>query len=327
MKHLTHGFKQLEHLITKSDRILLISHKKPDGDTTGATTALSRWCRLQGKDVTLFCADIPANQFRYLHEVQYYTTDPSVFSAQYDVVVVVDSGDLKYAGVDIFIPNLKPGYILVDIDHHQTNQLYGNLNLVAPGSSSTCEVMYQFFDTNKIDLDAEIATSLLTGLCTDTSNFSNPLTSESAMIAASNLTAQGARFTDIIRYLWKNKTFDGLKVWGTVLSRLSYNSTYDIATTYITEQEGLEAPPERFDTFINFLAGVLKDVDTILFLKEQPGNLIRGSFRGHKRDVTKFAKLFGGGGHKGAAGFNVTGRLKVEKDGSVRIEEGVREGL
>lgn len=319
MKHLTHNFKQLKHLIEQSDRILLISHKKPDGDTTGATTALSRWCRLQGKNVTLFCCDIPANQFRYLHEVQHYTTDTTVFSNQYDLVIAVDSGDLKYAGIDTLIQHLKPGYLLVDIDHHQTNQLYGQLNLVAPGASSTCEVMYQFFETNQIELDGEIATSLLTGLCTDTSNFSNPLTSQSSMEAASDLVARGARFSDILKYLWRNKTFDGLKVWGTVLSRLSYNSTYDIVTTYITEQEGIEAPPERFDNFINFLAGVLKDVDTILFLKEQPGNTIRGSFRGHKRDVTKFAKLFGGGGHKGAAGFTVTGRIKVEADGKIRI--------
>jgi phosphoesterase RecJ-like protein len=321
MQHLAHGFKQLEHLIERSERILLISHKKPDGDTTGATTALSRWCRTQGKTVSIFCLNLPARTFRYIHEVQHYTTNPDVFSGKFDLVIVIDSGDLKYAGVDIFFPQLIPGYTLVNIDHHQTNQLYGNLNLVAAGSSSTCEVMYHFFETNKISIDAEIATSLLTGLCTDTSNFSNPLTSESSLKAASSLVAQGGRFTDILRYLWRNKTFDGLKAWGKLLSRLSYNQTYDIATTYVLEEELAGAPPEQYDTFVNFLSGVLKGPDTILFLKEDAGHVIRGSFRGHKRDVSTFAKLFGGGGHKGAAGFTVNGRMILDGNGDIRIEK------
>lgn len=321
MDKLEHGFKQLYRLINESERMLFISHKKPDGDTVGATTALSRWCRLQGKEVTIYCNDLPANQFRYLIESQYYTTDTAVFSRPYDLVFVIDSGDLKYAGIDTCIPKLKPGYVLINIDHHQTNQLYGNLNLVAPGFSSTCEVTYNFFEANEISMEAEIATSILTGICTDTSNFSNPLTSQSAMEASSKLVSQGARFTDILRYIWKNKTFDGLKAWGVVLSRLSYNATYDVATTYITEEEAENAPPERYDSFINFLAGVLKDVDTIMFLKEHPGNSVRGSFRGHKRDVSKLAKLFGGGGHKGAAGFTVSGRIRADQNGRVTITE------
>lgn len=320
MKQLAHSFKQLEHLIQRSERLLLISHKKPDGDTIGATTALARWCRSLDKDLTVFCCDLPSKQYQYLDETRYYTKDPAVFSEQYDVVAVIDSGDFKYAGIDLLIPNLKPGYTLVDIDHHQTNQCYGDLNLVSPTASSTCEVVYSFFIENGIDIDGEMATSLLTGLCSDTSNFSNPLTSESAMYAASDLVARGARFTDTLRYLWKNKTFDGLKAWGTVLSRLSYNPTHDIATTYLLEEDMANVPAEGYDTLINFLSGVMKDVDTIMFIKQYPNNLIRGSFRGHKRDVSKLAKLFGGGGHKGAAGFSVTGRIEIGGDGSVRIE-------
>lgn len=321
MKQLAHSFKQFEHLIDQSERMLLISHKKPDGDTIGATTALARWCKSVGKHVTLFCCDLPSTQYQYLLETRSYTTDPSVFSQAYDIVVAIDSGDLKYAGVDGYMPNLKPGYTLVNIDHHQTNQLYGKLNLVVAGASSTSEVMYQFFAQNDIEIDGEMATSLLTGLCYDTSNFSNPLTSESAMCAASDLVSRGARFTDTLRYLWKNKTFDGLKAWGTVLSRLSYNPTHDIATTYLTEEEAAAVPAEGYDTLINFLAGTLKGVDTIMFLKEYPGNVIRGSFRGHQRDVSKLAKLFGGGGHKGAAGFSVTGRIMLDGNGDIRIEK------
>lgn len=327
MEHLAHGFKQLEHLISRSERILLISHKKPDGDTIGATTALSRWCRDRKKDVTIFCLDLPSTHFRYLDEVRHYTTDPDVFLKRYDLVIAIDSGDLKYAGVDTLIPKLKQGYTLVNIDHHQTNPLYGDLNIVAPGASSTCEVMQKFFETNRLSIDSEMATSLLTGICTDTSNFSNPLTSESAMKIASKLVSLGARFTDILRHVWKNKTSDGLKAWGTVLSRLSYNPTYDIATTYITEEEATGANGQRFDdAFINFLASVLKDVDTIALIKELPNNLIRVSLRGHERDISKLAKLFGGGGHKGSSGFTVEGRLRVGEDGRMRIEaEGSRE--
>lgn len=318
METLSHRFQKLANLVRNSERILLISHKKPDGDTIGSTTAFYQWLLTEGKQPKLFCVDQPAPTFQYITNIHHYTSDASIFDGKYDVVISFDSSDLIYSGAHELLPRLKPGYVFVNIDHHRTNASYADLNIISTELSSTSEVMYAFFVENNISIHEGMATSLLTGICTDTSNFSNPLTSNTSLAAASHLVKQGARFADILKYFWQHKNLSSLTFWGTVMSRLHLNPTYNIATTYAFAHEiealGTDAPDDRL---INFMAATLQEADVILFLKEMPGGKIRGSFRGHRSDVSAMAKILGGGGHKGAAGFTVDGKL-------VETEEGVR---
>ncbi|MBD3250907.1 hypothetical protein GF380_00290 [Candidatus Uhrbacteria bacterium] len=313
-----HQYGRMIEAMRKAQRILMVSHRKPDGDTIGATTAVAHWCANQGKDITLFCADVPPHLFHYLDQIHRYTNDPCVFDRAYDLVIVFDSGDLKYAGVDAYIPRIPGSYLLANIDHHKTNQFYGHMNIVE-FISSTSEVIYRMFKASSIPMDHAIATSLLTGICWDTSNFSNPLTSVDAMEAASELTQLGARFNDILSNLWYNKSTDVLKLWGLILSRLHYNPRYDVASSYFLKEELEQTSSELTEVIVNFLSAVVGEADTILLLKEMPNNVVRGSFRGNERDVSKIAKFLGGGGHKGASGFQVDGRLEITNDGHPRI--------
>jgi len=315
----SHSLGRLFQAVRKSDRVLLVAHKKPDGDALGASSAFLNWCLREGKDATMFCADLPSPTFRYLNQIHRYTDDPAVFERPYDLVIVFDSGDLKYAGVDELIPKLPEGYLLVDIDHHRTNKGYGDLNIVEY-ISSTSEIVYRFFSENDITIDEGMATSLLTGLCSDTSNFSNPLTSDTALHAASELVKHGGRFNDILRYVWHNKSFDSLKLWGTLLSRLHYDKTYDVASTYLRNEDLKNMPDEMAEGMVNFLSGVVREADTILLLKDQGDGWVKGSFRGSERDVSSVAKLMGGGGHKGAAGFTIQGQLLVDENDPPKIE-------
>ncbi|MFA5130098.1 MAG: DHH family phosphoesterase [Patescibacteria group bacterium] len=318
MPDLTHDFRRLAEIARKANRILLISHKKPDGDTTGSTTAFFNWLVSEGKHPVMFCVDTPPMTFSYIRNIDRYTSDISVFEKKYDLIISFDSGDLRYAGVEPYMQNLQPGYFLANVDHHKTNAYFGDLNIVALDASSTSEAVYRFFNANDIFIDADMATSMLTGICTDTSNFSNPLTSAQSLSAGSNLIASGARFNDIIRYFWKNQSFDALGVWGLMLSRLNYQPTYDIATSYLTEDELKNMPLVITEQMVNFLAGAVRDVDTVLLLRERNNGTINGSFRSHVRDVSTLAKTLGGGGHKGAAAFAMNGKFeKVE--GGVRI--------
>lgn len=318
MSQLSHSLGRLYQAVRKADRILLVAHKKPDGDALGSSSAFLNWCLREGKNVTMFCADLPSPTFKYLNHIHRYTDDPTVFDRPYDIVIVFDSGDLKYAGVDELVPNLPEGYTLINIDHHRTNQGYGDINIVEFMSSAS-EIVYHFFKENDIVIDEGIATSLLTGLCWDTTNFSNPLTSDAALEVASELVKSGGRFNDILRYVWHNKSYDALKLWGTLLSRLYYNKEYDVASTYFMSDDLEGMPGEITEGMVNFLSGVVREADTIMLLKDQGNGRVKGSFRGTERDVSKVAKLMGGGGHRGAAGFAVQGRLEVEDDGRLKI--------
>jgi bifunctional oligoribonuclease and PAP phosphatase NrnA len=312
----THLFHRLHEAVQNADRILLVAHKKPDGDTLGSSSSFFNWCLREGKNVTAFCVDTPGSTFHYLDELHRYTNDPVVFHDAYDLVIVFDSGDLKYCGVDAHIPNIPLGYTLVNLDHHVTNTRFGDLNIVLTDASSTAEVVYRFFEENTVHIDDRMATSLLTGLCTDTSNFSNAATNTGAVRAASSLVSSGGRFTDILKHIWNNQSVEALRLWGLMLSRLQYNETYDVVSTYLLQSDMNAGTKDLVEGMSNFLNAVTGSIDTILVLTELPEGYVKGSFRSIARDVSKVAKLFGGGGHKKAAGFTVKGRIEVTSAGT-----------
>lgn len=203
----------------------------------------------------------------------------------------------------------------MNVDHHPTNTRYGDINVVLPDASSTAEILFQLFEAGSIQIDHRMATSLLTGLLTDTSNFSNAATTTTSMEAASKLLGAGARYAEILKHVWQNKSVDSLKIWGTLLSRLSYNKRYDVTTTYMLASDVSESSADIVDGMSNFLQGVVGNIDAILVLRELPGNFVKGSFRSINRDVSAVAKLLGGGGHKKAAGFTVKGHIEVTANG------------
>ena len=311
----THLFGRVHEAIRSSERILLVAHKKPDGDTLGASSSFLNWLIREGKDVTIFCLDAPAPAFRYLDNVHRYTSDPSVFDKQYDTVIVFDSGDLRYCGVDQFVPRLPPGYLLVNFDHHVTNNFFGHINIVLTDASSTAEIVQRFYEENKIFVDPRMATSVLTGLLTDTGSFSNAATNPKAVEAASKMLSSGARLNDINHHLLYDKTIPALRIWGTMLSRLSYNAKYDVVSTYMKLEDLDGVPNEVVDGAANFLNAVTGNTDTIMMIRELPNGTVKGSFRSVTRDISKVAKLIGGGGHKKAAGFTAHGRIEVTAEG------------
>jgi phosphoesterase RecJ-like protein len=315
-----HLFGRLYETVRSAERLLLVAHKKPDGDTLGSSSSFLNWCLREGKDVSVFCLDEPAAQFRYIDNIHRYSNDPAVFDRAYDLVIVFDSGDLRYCGVDIHMPRIPAGYTMVNIDHHVTNTRYADLNIVLTDASSTAEVVHRFYEHNGVHIDDKMATSLLTGLCTDTSNFSNAATNPKAVAAAADLVGRGARFQDILKYIWNNQSIDALKLWGLMLSRLTYNPTYDVATTYLLQSDAPGTGSDVADGLSNFLNAVTGTADAVLVLKELPGNQVKGSFRSMNRDISKIAKLMGGGGHKKAAGFTVQGRIKETTGGPVIVQ-------
>lgn len=317
------AYEQLHAAVQTAGRILLVAHKKPDGDTIGASSAFLNWCMREGKDVTMFCRDLPPATFRYLPQIHCYTNDPAVFDQPYDVVVVFDSGDLAYCGVDTLMPHIPGDYLLVNIDHHSTNTHYADVNIVETHASSTAEVVHRVWEYLGVDVDHHMATCLLTGMCTDTSNFSNAATQPAVMEAAADLIARGARFHDILKHVWHNRDVDGLRVWGVMLERLQHHPAQQAVTTYIRHTELPHGDTEIVEGMSNFLNAVTHDAETILVLRELPSGGVKGSFRSLTRDVAAIAQLMGGGGHKKAAGFTLPGKLEETAHGPIVVADGI----
>ncbi len=307
--------------INKAQNILLLSHKKPDGDTSGSNLALHVYLKGLGKKVTSFCLDELPAYLKFLPKNNLITNDHLLFTNKYEVVIVLDSGSLEYAGVANLLTSLVNKYTLINIDHHATNPLYGDINLVITSASSTCEVVFRLLKDWQIDWNKEIATCLACGIITDTGGFLNPATNYQSLTAASKLLDKGANISKIVQMtLTKNNLLD-LKIWGKAFKRLTKLNKYDLVYTFLTNEDYLECGVSRTaaDNLVNFLQ-LLKEARIVLLLTEENG-LIKGSFRTTEKNinVAELAKLLGGGGHKKAAAFSFPGKL-INKDNKLKIE-------
>lgn len=307
--------KRVNDLLLQSVHTLIIIHQMPDSDCIGSAVALSRYLDKVGKRHRIFCKHLPGKQFHFLDGVEKITNDVGVFNdKRFTNILVLDSSDLYYAGVNEYLQNIdySPAPKTINIDHHITNGHFADINIVAPEFSSTTQILYDFFMTNGISIDKEMATALLAGIIGDTDGFSNPATTFSSLEAASQLLLLGARYHKVNDNNFKNKSIDTLKLWGKVLSRLKVNKELEVAYTYITKDDAQIAHPLGITNFLNNLTGI----KAVLVLKELPDGRIKGSLRTTQDnvDVSSIASLFGGGGHKKAAGFSIPGRLVIEGD-------------
>lgn len=311
--------KQIHQALLAAENILLIAHKNPDGDVLGSACALMQYLRRADKAHLAFCAT-PINQnLAFLPQVEYFVNDPTIFEKHYfDTIIILDSGDLFYAGVDQHLENLPYSPIIINIDHHPTNEFYGHHNLVRPEAASTTEILYRFFKANEIKIDKSLATCLLTGLVTDTSHFSNPATSASALKIAAELLHLGGNLNLIRGWTLKNKSLVALKIWGKVLSRLQKNEKYNLAVTILTQDDLKDnnLSDEEAEGLANFLNN-LGESKVVVLLKEKEDGIIKVSLRtsDSEIDLSRLAKFFGGGGHAKAAGFSVKGRLAETENG------------
>ena len=309
--------------IKQAKNILLVIHRKPDGDALGSASAFSQFLSIENKNHSVFCLDQPPAHYLFLTGFNQISNDPTkFFKKQFDLIIVFDSGDLEHAGLKDLLPKLSPRPFLINIDHHLTNQNFGDLNLVNPQAVSTTEIIFQLFYQQQFKISKEIATSLLTGIVTDTLNFTNPNTTFYSLKIAAELLLVGARLPQINEFTFKNKTLATLKLWGRILTRLTKNHQLGIVTTVVTNQDLAEyqIEAELTDGIANFLNN-LTDVKAALILKEQGDGTIKGSLRtsGDLIDLVRLAKILGGGGHQKAAGFTIKGSLVKSKQGYWQI--------
>lgn len=302
--------QQIHNHIKDANKMALISHPNPDGDTLGAAVAFAEYLQTLGKEVKIFCLTPVPDKFNFLNNIHLISNDPDIF-LELDTITVLDCGDLRFAGVAETLKN-NPATI-INIDHHATNEKYGHLNMVIPEASSTTEIVYNFFKINNIRITSSMATALLTGLITDTENFSNQATSHTSLTAASELLRFGANRNIINHSLVQNKSIALLKLWGLILSRLNKKENSDTAYTYLTISDIVEygVNDEDVEGISNFL-NKLEGVKISLFIKETIDGKIKGSLRttNDDVDVAKLAKQMGGGGHKKAAGFTTNGTIE-----------------
>ncbi len=299
--------------IKESESILIISHRRPDSDAIGSSLAMFLYLKNIGKKPVLFNVGPVAAYFDFLPNLDEIYVDEKVLDQKYDLVIALDLAGVDNSGVG---KNIFTNNYLINIDHHISNDLYGDINLVDVKASSTCEVVYNIFSKIDFEIDKKIATCLLCGILGDTGNFSNSATSASAITISAELIKRGAKIHKIDDLINKNKSINGLHLWGKVLSRLKSDAESEIAHTYIKEDEyqQFNVDEEELDGLTNFL-NIISNVKFVALFRIGP-ELTRVGMRTTRNDVdlSRLAKSYGGGGHKKAAGFTILESLDENSD-------------
>ena len=154
------SINKIKQLFADSDRILIIGHKKPDGDACGSILALYIYLSELKKTIGIFVNDEPPVYLNYLPHFEEIKADRKIFSESWDLIVFVDSGDIGHTCVDL---NAIAEIPIINIDHHFSNAGYGFANLVVPAASSTCEIIYRLLRDLGADIDRRIPDCRVTG--------------------------------------------------------------------------------------------------------------------------------------------------------------------
>ncbi|MFA5020737.1 MAG: bifunctional oligoribonuclease/PAP phosphatase NrnA [Patescibacteria group bacterium] len=314
---MTDIYRQIDQLLLRSQRIIIIGHQRPDEDALGAGLSFYHYLQALGKAVKIFTADPPPSYLHFMPGIDEVTTDTRIFDESWDLYFFLDCGSI---GNTRLPEELFRGRTILNIDHHVSNNSYGLVNLTDAQASSTCEIAYNYFRAVGWPIDKRLATNLLSGILGDTSGFVHSTTRSETVQIASELIKVGIKIHQIFNYVVRNKTIGGLRLWGEILSRLKINKDLNIAYTYIFDADfkDRQVREDELDGLANFLNAIV-DVQATALFRISPGR-IKASWRTKRDDVdlSAFCGLFGGGGHRKAAGFSADWQV-VEKDGELII--------
>lgn len=311
-------------LIQNSSNITLLTHKDAgqDGDALGSMVSLAFACSKINRESHPFLSDKVASNFLFLPGLDMLDDK---FYENTDLLIFLDCADYKRGDFNPKIKKLIDCVPSILIDHHPLGDLshFVQFKICNLQAAATTELLFFLLYHLGVEIDKEVATALLTGIITDTNSFQNPNTTRKTFCVASNLLSCGARMDEIVHNIFYQKSISTLKLWGKAFSRLYVNNKYNFIISYIREEDLLECQvnKEEVSGIVNFLnLGVANQADIVLFLIEKEGK-IKASLRTQKNsiDVSQIAKIFGGGGHQKAAGFEIKGRF-VLRNGDLQIE-------
>ncbi|MBI5414594.1 DHH family phosphoesterase [Candidatus Peregrinibacteria bacterium] len=232
----------------------------------------------------------------------------------FDLLISCDVADIDQLG-KIYEDNVEMFHSLpfIVIDHHASNEGFGTINHIDITNSSTTETLYDLIPvvTGKGHefIDSDIATLLLAGIITDTGSFQHPNTTPKSFEVAAELIDKGARQQEIIRHLFKTKKLTTLRLWGRVLSKIKYDPIHRFIWSSVNEQDlsDEKATSDEVEGLIDELMSNAPGVEVVLLLKQREDGVVSGSLRTTTPacDATVIAGIFGGGGHRQAAGFKI----------------------
>jgi phosphoesterase RecJ-like protein len=290
------------HELRSAQRVLVISHVRPDGDAVGSLIGLGLSLEELGTEVQMVLSDGLPVIFRHLPGTDQIRKQAA---GDFDMTVVLDCSDLKRTG-EVLINQPLPD---INLDHHPTNTEFARYNFVDETAVATAEMLADFLPKFGFPITSQVAGALLFGMITDTLGFRTFNMTPKAMRTAAKLMEAGGDLPGLYQRGLLNRTFEAARFWGAGLSNLEREGKI-VWTSLTLEDRRVVRYPGRDDAdLINFLT-TIEGTDIVIMFVEQGHGEVKVSWRSQPAyDISQVASYFKGGGHAAAAGAIIKGDL------------------
>lgn len=297
---------KLNDIIKSSKNILLTSHVNPDGDTLGSMCGLYALIELNyKKKCDMLAVSKISKMYEHIPNVKLIKQiDEYDLSREYDLVI-----NLDVAAID----RICDGKILfgkakktVNIDHHETNSAYADLNYIEPYASSTAEVVYGIAKDLGWKINSDVANSLYVGILTDTGSFRFDNTTERAHYFAGEMVKLGVKPSEVYKQVYESNPKNMVMFQAYCINKAVFTDDDKIAYTTVYKKD-----MEKFSATEDFTEGLTEKLRAIVsteiafVAKEMNNGWTKISMRSKTKDIAQLCKKFDGGGHKLAAGCTI----------------------
>ncbi|MGE5397893.1 MAG: DHH family phosphoesterase [Chitinophagales bacterium] len=288
----------------------VVGHNIPDGDCIGAVIGLQNTLKQMGKDITSVIEEGVPSMYQFLDGWEHISTfqNPGLIHKN---IIYVDCSDRQRVGEKL-TTLLESAEFVVNIDHHVSNQKFGNINLVDEYASSTCELLFNLIKLLNISIGHEIATPLYCGIVMDSGRFQYSATRPETLETAAELLRSGVNLDLVRGRLFESKSKLEMTVTSAALETLSFSEDNRLAWMWLSNSvlSKLGAIGKHFEGIIDFARNVEGVEVAVLFREIEPGKIKIGIRSKGTIDANQAAALWGGGGHRRAAGAMLTGEIK-----------------
>jgi bifunctional oligoribonuclease and PAP phosphatase NrnA len=308
-------------VLRTAERVLLTSHRRPDGDGTGSMAGLASLLRALGKTAVIYSPDPIARRYRWLPLVN-TTVSTISFDERFDCTIVVDCADITLLG-DSLPPPEVCGH-LITLDHHASGHPFGDIAVWDPTAAAVGVLVHRIAAREGWPITIETAIPLYVSLISDTGGFRHANTNAEALYVGAELIRAGVVPSAIAASLEERPSPGKLRLLGAVLSTLELHCAGRAGVLSVTTDmvDGARASWEDIEGMVNWARNV-EGVQVGVLLTTAKGGGVRVSMRSRseKVDVGRVCMTLGGGGHPGAGGCHLPGDLESTKDRVVQALE------
>jgi phosphoesterase RecJ-like protein len=299
--------------LRQSQTVCVAGHVRPDGDCVGSQLGLTLALRNEGKKVVCWNEDRIPQKYEFLDRDGIIQKPRK--GMKFDCVVATDAASFERLGkVGRCIANRK---LLINIDHHESNARYADLNWVSAREPSAGELIFRLLKIAKWPITKRIADCLFTAVSTDTGSFQYPSTRPGTYHAAGELVRRGADLAKICDEVYQSYPLSRARLLRHVYSHFHLTHQDQIAYFWLKKADFTRTGADSSDSegLIDHIRAIAPVVVACVFEEMEP-EMTRISLRSksEKVNVNTIAAQFGGGGHPAAAGARIPGKpLSVQR--------------